>query len=60
MASPANGSPASLMGVSVARLAPMTKNAQFVVTLSCPDRPGIVHAVTGVIGESDGNVIQSQ
>ena len=41
----------------------MTKNAQLVVTLSCPDRPGIVHAVTGVIGvigESDGNVIQSQ
>ena len=30
------------------------------MTLSCPDRPGIVHAVTGVIGESGGNVIQSQ
>ncbi len=38
----------------------MTENAQLVVTLSCPDRPGIVHAVTGVIGESGGNVIQSQ
>lgn len=38
----------------------MTENAQLVVTLSCPDRPGIVHAVTGVIGEAGGNVIQSQ
>ena len=46
--------------MNLARLAPMTENAQLVVTLSCPDRPGIVHAVTGVIGESGGNVIQSQ
>ena len=49
--------------MNLTRLAPMTENAQLVVTLSCPDRPGIVHAVTGVIGvigESGGNVIQSQ
>ena len=38
----------------------MTENAQLVLTLSCPDRPGIVHAVTGVIGAAGGNVIQSQ
>ena len=38
----------------------MTDNAQLVLTLSCPDRPGIVHAVTGVIGAVGGNVIQSQ
>ena len=60
VASPANGAPASLKGMNVARLASMTENAQLVVTLSCPDRPGIVHAVTGVIGEAGGNVIQSQ
>ncbi len=48
------------MGMNLARLAPMTENAQLIVTLSCPDRPGIVHAVTGVIGGSGGNVIQSQ
>ena len=48
------------MGTNVVRLEPMTENAQLVVTLSCPDRPGIVHAVTGVIGQSCGNVIQSQ
>ena len=46
--------------MNLVRLEPMTENAQLVVTLSCPDRPGIVHAVTGVIGESGGNVIQSQ
>lgn len=46
--------------MNLVRLKPMTENAQLVVTLSCPDRPGIVHAVTGVIGESGGNVIQSQ
>ncbi|MDC4233685.1 formyltetrahydrofolate deformylase [Actinomyces sp. B33] len=33
---------------------------KLVITLSCPDQPGIVHAVTGVIGGVGGNVIQSQ
>ncbi|WP_165216262.1 formyltetrahydrofolate deformylase [Schaalia sp. ZJ1691] len=33
---------------------------KLVITLSCPDQPGIVHAVTGVIGEVGGNIIQSQ
>ena len=35
-------------------------DSKFVLTLSCPDQPGIVHAVSGVIGEVDGNIIQSQ
>lgn len=35
-------------------------SAKFVLTLSCPDQPGIVHAVSGVIGEVEGNIIQSQ
>lgn len=34
--------------------------SKLVLTLSCPDQPGIVHAVTGVIGSVDGNIIQSQ
>lgn len=34
--------------------------SKFVLTLSCPDQPGIVHAVSGVIGELNGNIIQSQ
>ncbi|MDQ1292973.1 MAG: formyltetrahydrofolate deformylase [Actinomycetota bacterium] len=31
-----------------------------VLTLSCPDRPGIVHAVAGAIVESGGNITESQ
>ena len=34
--------------------------ASLVVTLSCPDQPGIVHAVSGVITAIDGNIVQSQ
>lgn len=33
---------------------------KLVLTLSCPDQPGIVHAVTGVITNIGGNIIQSQ
>ncbi|WP_371152638.1 formyltetrahydrofolate deformylase [Buchananella felis] len=31
-----------------------------VLTLSCPDGPGIVHAVTGLIAGYGGNIVQSQ
>jgi len=31
-----------------------------VLTLSCPDRPGIVHAVAGAIVEAGGNILESQ
>jgi len=33
---------------------------QFVLTLSCPDRPGIVHAVAAYLHESGGNILDSQ
>jgi formyltetrahydrofolate deformylase len=32
----------------------------FILTLSCPDRIGIVHAVTGVLTEHGANVLDSQ
>ena len=32
----------------------------FILTLSCPDRVGIVHAVTGFLAEHDCNIIDSQ
>lgn len=32
---------------------------RLVLTLSCPDQPGIVHAVSGMISESGGNILQS-
>jgi formyltetrahydrofolate deformylase len=31
----------------------------YVLTLSCPDRPGIVHAVSQVLVESAGNIVES-
>ncbi|UFU03887.1 formyltetrahydrofolate deformylase [Ruania suaedae] len=32
----------------------------WVLTLSCPDRPGIVHAVAGAIATGGGNITESQ
>jgi formyltetrahydrofolate deformylase len=32
----------------------------YVLTLVCPDRPGIVHAVTGMLVEQHGNILESQ
>ena len=34
--------------------------SHIVLTLSCPDRPGIVYEVTKVIVEEDGNIVDSQ
>ncbi|WP_062380446.1 formyltetrahydrofolate deformylase [Demequina pelophila] len=34
--------------------------ASWVLSLSCPDRPGIVHAVSGVLADHDGNITESQ
>jgi formyltetrahydrofolate deformylase len=45
--------------------APTSANAglptgDFVLALDCPDRPGIVHAVTGFLVEQGGNIRESQ
>jgi formyltetrahydrofolate deformylase len=32
----------------------------YVLTLSCPDRPGIVHAVSGYLFQCGGNILESQ
>lgn len=38
-----------------------TKNVtHWVLTLSCPDRPGIVHAISGLLAEHGGNITESQ
>ena len=42
-------------------LAPPTIAAgDFVLILSCPDRPGIVHAVSGFLVAQGGNILESQ
>ncbi|MCA5892539.1 formyltetrahydrofolate deformylase [Isoptericola sp. NEAU-Y5] len=33
---------------------------EWVLTLSCPDQPGIVHAVAGALAERGGNITESQ
>jgi formyltetrahydrofolate deformylase len=34
--------------------------SEYVLTLSCPDRPGIVHAVSGFLVEQGANIVESQ
>ncbi|KAL1303875.1 hypothetical protein AAFC00_000329 [Neodothiora populina] len=36
------------------------KGNDHILTLSCPDRPGIVHAVTGLLAKNDMNILDSQ
>jgi formyltetrahydrofolate deformylase len=38
----------------------MSEPTAFVLSLSCPDRPGIVHAVTGLLARHGGNITESQ
>lgn len=37
-----------------------TPAGDFVLVLDCPDRPGIVHAVSGFLVEHGGNILESQ
>ncbi|KAB8304349.1 hypothetical protein EYC80_003759 [Monilinia laxa] len=38
----------------------MVKENEYILTLSCPDRPGIVHAVTGFLTQHNLNIVDSQ
>ena len=38
----------------------MIDSTHWLLTLSCEDRPGIVHAVTGAIAEAQGNITELQ
>lgn len=33
---------------------------ELILTLSCPDRPGIVHQITGILADLGGNIMESQ
>src|SRR5262249_44829273 len=45
-------------GVPLSRSA--VQPAEYVLTLSCPDRPGIVAAVSGLLAARGGNIVESQ
>ncbi|CAD6442070.1 d609279a-1b23-4286-828a-2fb68686da39 [Sclerotinia trifoliorum] len=42
------------------KAAKMVKEDEYILTLSCPDRPGIVHAVTGFLTKHNLNIVDSQ
>jgi formyltetrahydrofolate deformylase len=46
--------------MSVSSAAGGAAGGDFVLTIICPDRPGIVHAVTGFLVQRSGNIIESQ
>lgn len=51
---------APLAGLSH-KMAYSTRRANdHILTLSCPDRPGIVHAVTGLLAQNEMNILDSQ
>lgn len=39
---------------------PVIDSSHWVLTLTCPDQPGIVHAVTGAIAQAQGNITELQ
>lgn len=41
-------------------MAASTPTEDYILTLSCPDRPGIVHAVTGIFASSNNNIADLQ
>jgi formyltetrahydrofolate deformylase len=43
-----------------ATTAPATRPAQFVLTLSCPEKPGIVRAVTGFLADRGFDIVEHQ
>ena len=65
MPSPANPNPASTSPASTGPVNAVSPNASnpagdFVLVLDCPDRPGIVHAVSGFLLKRGGNILESQ
>ena len=44
----------------IAMSKPQTAGLQFVLTLSCPDKPGIVYAVSSFLVQHSANIIDSQ
>ena len=49
----------SMEDTIVKTAAKMTAEEDLILTLSCPDKPGIVHAVTGFLAQNDLNILDS-
>jgi len=48
------------MSVPLPHVAQPSSPTEYVLTISCPDRPGLVADVTRYIFESGGNIVESQ
>ena len=48
------------MSVPLSHVAQPSSSSEYVLTISCPDRPGLVADVTRYIFESGGNIVESQ
>ena len=45
---------------SLNRMEPVSQKEHWVLTFVCPDRPGIVHAISGAVVDAGGNITESQ
>ena len=52
--------PAVTVEATAARSAPGTRTAEFVLTLACPERPGIVRAVTTFLADRGFDIVEHQ
>lgn len=50
----------ALQRCAVNRIEAMTTKEHWVLTFVCPDRPGIVHAISGAVVEIGGNITESK
>jgi formyltetrahydrofolate deformylase len=57
---PAGAVPAVTTEATAARSAPKTRTAEFVLTLACPERPGIVRAVTAFLADRGFDIVEHQ
>ena len=50
----------AIEGHGINRIIAMTTKEHWVLTFVCPDRPGIVHAISGAVVEIGGNITESK
>jgi formyltetrahydrofolate deformylase len=57
---PAGAPAGSTAAAAAATAGPTTRQAQFVLTLSCPEQPGIVRAVTAFLADRGFDIVEHQ
>jgi formyltetrahydrofolate deformylase len=50
----------AIQSYAINRIIAMTTKEHWVLTFVCPDRPGIVHAISGAVVEIGGNITESK